>query len=283
MFDSWVFYTVSFVFLQVAFLQLFKLSTKKSQDSGALTVIVQVFSALFALLLSPLFPWTWPSDWKVWLLLGAALIFYAGADRLNATARKHLDISVESMLQQVWKLLFLISGIIFLHRSFTWLKLLGGVIIVLANISLFFERGKFKLTRYALLKLIAVLCFTAAMTLDVANSEKFNLPFYVFISFFGPALILFVAGQAKPVKILQELKGGHIAAIILCALCNGFGAVAILYAYQLEYFMAAAVSSVYVIVNVFFSYVFLNEKKDLAKKIIAAVVIAAGLMLTTLG
>jgi len=279
MFESWITYTVAFIFLQVAFLQLFKLATRKSKDIGALTVCVQVFAALFALTLSPFFDWTWPTDWLVWLLLGLAWICYAGADRLNATARKELEISVENLIHQVWRPFFFFTGIVFLGRTFTWLRLLGGVIIVLANMSLFFQKGKFRIGKYEIVKLIAMLCFTAAMTLDVHNSGYFNLGFYMFMSFFAPAVILFVIGQAKPNKVWQELKEGNTLAIIFCALCNGVGAVAILMAYQFEFFLAASISSVTVILNVFFAYVFLKERSNLARKLIAAAVILGGLVL----
>jgi drug/metabolite transporter (DMT)-like permease len=283
MFSSWIFYCIVFIVLQVAFLQLFKHLAGKSKDIGSLTVIVQITAALCALALSPLEEWTWPSKWEVWLLLGFALLFYAGADRLNAIARKNMEISTETMLHQAWKLLFFFTGIIFLGRGFTVLKLLGGIIIVLANISLFFEKRKFKFNKYALLKIIGILCFTGAMTLDVNNSAHFNLPFYVFISFGAPAVLLFLTGQAKPRKLWAEIKNTNFWLLIACAIANGFGAVAILRAYELEYFMSAAISSIYVVLNVAFAYIFLKERTHLVWKLIAAAIIVGGIVMVTFG
>lgn len=288
MIDSWVFYVTAFVILQVAFLQLFKLASRKSVNIGALTVIVQLGAALSALLLVPFFDWKLPDfakDWDVWLLLGLALVFYAGADRLNAAARKNMDISTETMLHQTWKLLFLFGGMLPLahlaYYGFSWVKFLGGVIIVLVNMSLFAQDKSFKINRYVVMKIIAVVCFASAMTLDVANSGHFNLPFYVFISFSVPAIFLVIAGQAGPKRIWAELKTNILWVVLLCAFCNGIGAVMILRAYQLEYFMSAAISSVYVILNVFFAYIFLKEHDNLMRKFLAAAVIVCTIVLIT--
>jgi drug/metabolite transporter (DMT)-like permease len=283
MLNSWVFCVAVFVVMQIGFLQLFKLSTRRSADNGALTVLVQVASAIFALYLSPFFGVSWPTEWVTWLLLGLAFVFYALSDRLNAAARKNMEISVESMLHQVWKLLFFFTGLLFLGYSFTWLKLLGGAMIVAANIFLFFEKGKFRFNKFAVLKLIAVVCFTAAMTLDVANSEFFNLPFYVFLTFMAPAAVLMLSGQASPRRLLRELSTINGTAVIFCALCNALGAVAILRAYQLEYFMSASISSVWVILNVAFAFVFLRERGGIFKKLLAASVVVGGLVLTVWG
>jgi drug/metabolite transporter (DMT)-like permease len=283
MFTSWIFWTVAFIILQVAFLQIFKLLTKKTDDIGSLTVCVQLLSSIFALSLFWAFGWQFPVDWAIWGLLGAALIFYAAADRLNAAARKNMDIGTESMLHQVWKLLFLFCGIIFLGRHFAWLKLLGGVIIVLANIAIFYEKGKFRFNKYVAVKFVAIVCFTAAMTLDVYNSDYFNLPFYCFLSFFVPAVFLLIARQTTPQKLLNELKNSNFILLLLCAFCNGIGAVTILRAYQLDYIMSASVSSVYVLINVVVAFIFLKERTQPVKKAVAALVILGGLLLTVLG
>lgn len=282
---EWLIWVFAFIISQIAFLQLFKKISKDTKSIGALTVTIQIIAALSIVILSPLFEWTWPDNWVVWVLFGISLALFAVNDRLDATTRKNLDISVDTMIQQIYRLFFFTSGIIFLSRSFTWLKLLGGVLIVLANMLVVFEKGKFKFNRYILLKLLSTLFLTAALTVQANVSQEFNLPFFVFLSFIVPAIILVAARQATPKTVLAEMKRKDWWLVLLCGISQGLQAFTWLRALQFRnnFVEVASITAVYVILNVFFAFIFLRERSNLAKKLIAAAIIVFSIVLIAVG
>jgi drug/metabolite transporter (DMT)-like permease len=291
----WLFCTLVFVVGQVAFLQFFKRATRETADGfgprlGALAVAVQLVSALAMVFFMPFFDWVWPSGWLVWVLLAIAFLLYAINDRMDATTRKNLDISADTLIQQVYRIFFFAFGIFFLGRAFTWAKLIGGVLIVFANMFLLFERGKFRFNRYVLLKVLSAVIFAAAFTIDTFNSPEFNLPFYVFLSFGAPALYLTACGLvarragATPIGIVNEFRrrGWWILA---AGVSQGLASLGILRAYQFfdRFVEVAAISGVYVLLNAVFAFVFLRERAAKWQKAAAAAVIAGAIVLIAAG
>jgi len=278
---AWVLWTVVFIIAQVAFLQTFKIATKNTKSTGNLTVAVELISAFSVLLFIPFFPWLLPHGWLTWVLLLIYFALYAINDRLDATTRKNLDISVDTMLMQIYRIFFLFAGIMFLSRSFVFMKLLGAIIIVVANFFVLFEKGKFQFNKYVWLKVLSSIVFAAAFTLENYNSVEFNLAFFVFLSFFVPAFFLLCARQATPRGIVQEMQRKDGWVVLICGLCQMVMTFAILRAYQFrEHFIEiAAISSVYVIINVFVAMILLRERSGLIRKTIAAAVIVASIVL----
>ena len=293
MFNSWVFYVCLFIVAQIVFLQTFKYATRNTKSIGALTVLIQVIGAASIILLAPFFKWTWPSGsnmWLPWLLLGISFILFAVNDRLDATARKHLDISVDAMLHQSYRILFIPMLIFFIGVfTFAWSALLGGVIIVLMNMFLFFQKGKLRFNKYVWLKLLSVLFFVAALTTQLKSltDGDFNVPFFSMLSLAIPALILLGARQATPRTLINEVKRKEWPALLICGITQGL-VVFSLYMYMAlarpagELVTAHAISAVYVLLNVVFAYIFLKERNNLLKKSICAVVIVACLVMIAL-
>lgn len=302
MFDSWIFYVCLFVISQIVFLQTFKYVTKQSKSIGALTVLIQIISAVTAALMillllpfsskEPSFGWKWPSGsdaWLPWLLLCISFIMFAVNDRLDATARKNMDITVDTMLHQSYRILFLPMLILVLGATFAWASFIGGLVIILMNMWLIFDKGKFQFNKYVLLKLVSVLFFTAAMTLQLKSlgDGDFNLPFFVVMSFGVPALVLSGFKQATPKTLYQEVKRKEWWIFLICGAAQALMTFS-MYMYMMlgwrtgDAFNAHALSAVYVILNVIFAYIFLKERSNLVKKSIAAVVIVACLVLIAL-
>jgi len=280
---SWLIYTIIFIVFQIIFLQTFKYATRNSKNIGAFAVLVQLISAFSILLFIPLFPWTIPTHWLTWVLVGISLLLFAVNDRLDATTRKNLDITTDVMLHQWYRILFLFAGIIFLGRAFIPLRLVGALVIVGANIFLLFEKGKFQFNRYVLLKILSVMFFTAGFTLDVYTSAEFNLPFFVFISFFMPAIYLMIARQATPRSLYKEFSRKEWWVILVCGIAQSIFVFSILRAYQFRnYFVeVASISAVYVILNVIFAYFFLKEKSSPIKKFIISMIIVSAIAFMT--
>ena len=76
------------------------------------------------------------------MILLIVIIIYAFTDRLNIEARYGLDPSVFSMLKQLSTVFLIILGFIFLKEKIVFKKILGSIIIIVANILLAFYKGK---------------------------------------------------------------------------------------------------------------------------------------------
>jgi len=291
MFNSWIFYVILFVITQIIFLQTFKYVTKNSKSIGALTVLIQLISAVSILALLPFFKWTLPSksDWWMWALLVASFIFFAINDRLDATTRKHLDISVDAMLHQTYRLLFLPLMVLLYWSAgqFAWSILVGSIIIILMNMLLLYEKGKFRFSKYVVLKIISAAIFAFALssqlraTVRGATMSGFAIPFVVFLSFLVPALLLAGAKQATPFTVVKEIRRKEWWVLLICGVAQGLMSLALYMALDLAWqwdktngmVYANAIMAVYVLLNAVFAFIFFKERKNILIKIIAAVVI----------
>jgi len=291
---NWIFYLVLFVVSQIVFLQTFKHVAKSSKSIGALTVLVQLISVGACLILIPLDAWRWPSgsDWWMWVLLGASFVLFAVNDRLDATTRKNLDITVDTMMHQSYRILFfplflLMATICWgFTPTFWWSAIIGGTIIVIANMFLIYERGTFHFNKYVLLKMVSVVFFTFAFTFQIFAVSSFNVPFFGILSFGIPALILLSMRQATPKTVVQEIKRKQWQLIIICGIAQAIFMISILILmnrnFDSDNMQVNAITAIYVLLNVVFAYIFLRERSSLVKKSIIACVIVACMVLIAL-
>jgi len=295
MFSSWIFYVVIFIIAQIVFLQTFKYITRNSKSIGALTVLVQIISAITAAIMIPIllplsgsvpsFGWAWPGKaWLPWLLLGISFVLFAVNDRLDATTRKNMDITVDTMLHQVYRLLFFPMLILIVGAPFRWPALLGGVIIVLVNMWLVFDKQKFRFNKFVWIKLLSVLFFAAALTTQLwsLDSGDFNIPFFTVLSFGIPALMLAGVKQATPFSVVKEIRRKEWWVILICGVSQALFCIC-LYVFltldRAESINANAISAVYVLLNVVFAVIFLKERSKLLKKSVAAVIIVLAVVM----
>ena len=89
--NSWLLYVISYLILATAFTQFYKIATKTLTKAGALTVLLEFMAGIIILILCPFFEMKFPTDIRVYISLGFAIIFYAITDRLNTTVRKEIE------------------------------------------------------------------------------------------------------------------------------------------------------------------------------------------------
>jgi len=147
-----------------------------------------------------------PTDPKIYLLLAVACIFYALNDRLQTTARKHLEVSTVSIINQLLTVMLIFYGIVFFKDPVVPTKILGAFIIVCANILLFVKGNKLRLNRHAIIAFIATAALATALSIDIGISKQFNLPIYNSITFLLPALFIMTGERVSVKTTLEELR-----------------------------------------------------------------------------
>ena len=213
-------------------------------------------------------------------MLGMSIIFYAITDRMNTTVRSGIEASTFSMLKQLSTTFMIVAGLLFFKEEFVLSKFIGAMLIIFSNILIFYKKGKFKFDKYILLGILANITFTIALFLDVNISDNFNLPFYVALTLIIPALLIMIFERIKPSQIKEEFVKGNKKAIIITAISWGVMIIAQLRAYQLgNVTIVAPLCALTVILNVIVGYLFLNEKDNLLRKIISAILIIISIIL----
>lgn len=277
---EWLVYVILYLIFAVIFNQAYKVSTKTLTKPGALTILLEIIASLSILLLMPLFEIKFPTDPKIYILLGLSIIFYTISDRLNTTVRSGIEASTFSVINQLSTVFMIFAGVLFFKDPFVLNKFIGAILIVFSNILIFYKKGSGKPNKYIVFGVVANLCFTVALFLDVNNSDNFNLPMYTALTLGVPAILIFVFERIKLSDIKEEFKTGNKKAIFVTSLSWSLSIVAQLRAYQLgNVSVVAPLCALSVILNVIVGYFLLKEKEDLPKKIMAALLIILGIIL----
>ena len=280
MINTWWFNLIAYLVLYVLFTQAYKIATKKSKNDGALTILLQMFGGLVLLLFVPLFKLQFPSDYKTYLFLGIACVFYAITDRVNTTARRGLDVSTYSILGQLMTVFLIVWGILFFKEPIILKKMLGALLILAGNVLVLYKKGKFEFNKYVVYSLIGNLAMSIGVSIDVGISDQFNLPIYVSSTLIVPALIVLLVERVNPKDIIGEYKNGDKKSIWLVGCSWGLMLLSMLRAYQFgSVTTIAPIASVTTILNVFVAYFLLKEKNSLLRKVIAALIVILGIVL----
>ena len=280
MINTWWFNIILYLILFVVFTQSYKVATKSSKNDGALTILLQMLGGLIILLFVPLFKMQFPSDYRTYLFLGIACIFYAIADRVNTTARRGLDVSTYSILGQLTTVFLIIFGIVLFKETIILRKMIGAVLILLGNVIVLYKKGKFEFNKYVILSIIGNLAMSIGVSVDVGISDQFNMPIYISATLIVPALMVFLFERAKAKDVINEYKIGNKKAIYLVGSTWGLMILVMLRAYQFgSVTTIAPIASVTTILNVFVAYFLLKEKSSLLKKVLAALIVVLGIIL----
>lgn len=283
--NTWQFNLIMYFIFNVLFFQFYKLSVKNVKKDGAATIIFQVIAGISILLLVPFFKWQIPSTLGVVLLLLAACIFYAINDRLQTTVRKHLDVSVFSILSQLGTVFLIIYGFIIFKDEFVFTKIAGALLIIAANVWLFYKPGdkKLAINKYYVIGTVALLAFATAISIDIGISDKFNLPFYISLTLMIPAAMVALSEKIKVSSITDEWSRGNKQYFAITGISWGLSILFGLRAYQLgEVSTIVPLQAVTIILNVLVAYLLLKEREQGYKKFVAAIIAVAGVYLTVL-
>lgn len=280
LFSNWKFYITIYLIVSVIFNQTYKIVTKKNINDGVLTILLQYISIITCVCLLPLFKFRFPTDFKVYLLLFLSIIFYTINDRLGTTARRGLESSTYIILKQMSTVFMIFMGIVFFKEPFVLKKIIGAILIILSNILVFYKKENFKFNKYLIFGILANISLAIALFLDVNNSNKFNLSFYVLVTFLIPLIIIFLFERIKIKDIVKEYKVSNKSALFLTGITWSFMMITKLKSYELgRVSVVAPLTSLIVILNVIVSYFFLKEKGNIVRKIIAGILIIIGIIL----
>lgn len=271
---------ISYLIFAVIYDQFFKKLTKTMKNDGGMIVILNIISGITCLFLIPLFDIKLPENKLVYLFLGLACIFYALNDRFDATARRGIEASTHSMIKQLSTVFMTFIGLFILKEKLVINKIIGALLILLSNILIFYNKKSIKENKYITFGILASIFTTIALFIDVNYSEQFNLPFYVAITLIVPSILIILFERINIKTIKNELNNSNKILILITGISSSFMLILKLLAFrQGEISLIAPLCSLTIILNVIVGYLFQKERKNLIKKLSAAVLIIIGIVL----
>lgn len=280
--NSWQFNLSMSLILSIVFMQSYKLAVKDVGKDGIATIILQVVAGISVLVLLPFFPFVIPDNIGAYLFILLAIIFYALNDRIQTTVRKNLDVSVYSVMDQLNKVFLIIYGIVIFQEAIVANKLIGGGLILVANVILFYRKGKIKINKYVILNVGAAFLFATATIIDIDISKQFNLPFYIMGTLIIPALLIYMVERHSVKEIVDEYNSKRKKHYLITGISWGALIFFIIRAYQTsEVVFITPLLATSVLLNVLVASVLHKEKTNLVRKIIAATMVILGVFIMT--
>ena len=281
--NTWQFWVIVYIISAVTFAQNFKKANRNMKNAGSLTVLLEIFTGLFSLLMIPIFEIKFNPTSNILLILLIVIGIYAITDRLNIEVRYGLETSTFSMLKRLSTVFMIIFGFIFLKEPVVLNKILGALIIILANVILAYNKGKFQINKYFVMAIFSNFFFAVAMLLNVGISDYFNLAFYTWMTVTGPAILISVLGRHSIKDLKKEFNLYDKPRFLLAAFAWALMLNSSIRAYQLgSVIIVASLFSLTPILNSLAELIFHGNKERFVQKVIISILLIIGVVLVNL-
>lgn len=278
---KYMIWVICYLVFALIFSQGFKKVNRTMKNASALTILLELFTGLFAIIMSIFFKYTFPSDIKVYITLFVVTIIYAVTDRLNIEARYGLSPSNFSMLKQLSTVFLVIFGLVFLKEQLVFKKILGAIIIVVSNVMLAVNKdGKFEFNKYFIFCLISNFLFAVAMFINVNISSMFNIGIYTLITVFIPSIIikLFSGLSFKDLEEEFNLYNKPLFILVSFAWCMMLISSVKAYEYG-SISVVAPLLTLTALTNTIYEFIVDKDKKRFYYKLVISILILIGVIL----
>ena len=281
MLNNWVTWVIIYLISAVVFSQSFKKANRNMTNAGTLTILLELFTALFSLLFIPFFKLSISHNPHTYLILLIVIIIYAFTDRLNIEARYGLSPSTFSMLKQLSSVFLVILSFVILKEKVILTKIVGASLILIANIGLTIDKnGKFKINKYFLMSLASNILFAFGMLINVNISGEFNLGIYTIVTVLFPAILITLFGKHNIKELKEEFNLYDKKIFLLSAFTWCVMLISSVRAYQLgSVSVVAPLLTLTAIINTIYEFVFNKDKSEFIKKLIIGIIIIIGVLL----
>ena len=278
--NNYICWVIIYLVFSLIYAQTFKKANRNMKDANALTVLLELFTAFFAIFFIPFFKFSFPHNLHIYLIIFIVTIIYALTDRLNIEARYGLNTSTFSMLKQLSSVFLVIFGFMFLKEKFIIKKVIGSLVIIFANILLGLSNGKISFNKYFIMCFISNFLFAIAMLINVNISSNFNIAFYTILTVFIPSLYIFIFSKLNFKKLAKEFALYDKKRFLIAALSWCIMLISSVKAYEFgSVSVVAPLLTLSMITNTIYEYIFDKNKKDLLFKLFISLLIIVGVIL----
>lgn len=278
---KYMIWVICYLVFALIFSQGFKKVNRTMKNASALTILLELFTGLFAIIMSIFFKYTFPSDIKVYITLFVVTIIYAVTDRLNIEARYGLSPSNFSMLKQLSTVFLVIFGLVFLKEQLVFKKILGAIVIVVSNVMLAVNKvGKFEFNKYFIFCLISNFLFAVAMFINVNISSMFNIGIYTLITVFIPSIIIKLFSRLSFKDLEEEFNLYNKPLFILVSFAWCMMLISSVKAYEYgSISVVAPLLTLTALTNTIYEFIVDKDKKRFYYKLVISILILIGVIL----
>ena len=278
---NYIIWIILYLIFATIFAQEFKNLNRTMKNASALTVLLEFFTAVFALLLSPFFEYKFASGTMPYIIIAIVTIIYAFTDRLNIEARYGLDPSSFSMLKQLSTVFLVIFGFLFLKEAFIIKKFIGIVIIIIANVLLSVNKsGKIELNKYFIMAVLSNFLFAIAMFINVNIATEFNIGFYTVFTVLVPSILIKVFNNLSFKDLKEEFNLYNKKKFLMVSLAWCIMLISSVKAYEYgSISVVAPLLTLTTILNTIYEYFVDKNRKNLYYKLIISILIIIGVIL----
>lgn len=219
-----------------------------------------------------------PTNNLVYLFILISSIIWVAIAVIGNYSYKYTEVSLRAPISQIRILFLLLMSIVFLSEKLTITKGVGTLLIFLGLVILRFKKGKLNF-KHKGIQLTIVTAFLVALVaiFDKLALNNANPEFVSFFVYLIPSLILIFFTLKKKNEFKSIIKNQY--KVVLIASILG----AIFYYSSLKAYALIEVSSVFPIIKtsalitVLLGIIFLKERQNILRKIIATLIILAGI------
>lgn len=223
----------------------------------------------------------WPDFSVIGLNFLIMTVLYAAANVFLFTALKSVEVSKFTILFSVRGFITVIASTLFLSEGLNSLQLLGAFAIFVAIALVNFKSNQLQLSKFDVWALLAGVCFGLANTNDRMLLNHMDVYTFTTIGFLTPALLIAAIYPKEVPHVRLFLQPTLLKKMVIFAALYALSSVTFFMALQTtdNSSQVATVNLTSVVLIVLLGIVFLKEKTDIAKKMVAAVLSFIGLWL----
>ena len=251
------------------------------EDSLSYAFVWHITSSIFLL---PIFliEFKFPEQHFAWFLIIISSVLWATVAYTGFKAYSLLDVSIKTPIGKSKILFVLLLSVIFLKETLTLEKVLGTTLIFCGIIFLTYKKGKqFGNLRDqgVQLTLLSSFLMSIVLLIDKYATNFFNPGMYSFLVFFLPAIIIFPFIIKRKTE-LKSILTNRFKATVLTVLLGTTYYYLLLRAFKFEEVsVVIPIIEMSTLIAVFGGIKYLKEGTEIAKKIIAAIIIILGAIL----
>ena len=279
---NWFWLTIVYL----VFLTTAQLINKKSLnhldiDEIVFGASVQLATSIVSFILALSTGWSFNfNSLSIPLLIGMGVTYFFAVS-LYYTGLKKTELSLASILEPIGSIYSLILGVVLLHESFVILKLLGIILIVVAVLIVSVKNKVGSFNKYSLIILISIFFYALGAIFDKKLNTFGNPLSYLTLSFAtaGLSMLLIYFKRTKEAFKQTFRNKNFWTGITLNGVLYSFGFWALFEAYNRGgevSRMFPITLSMSVIIPIL-GIVFLKERDNIFRKLIAVVVMVFGL------
>ncbi len=254
---------------------------EEDSDPYAQTIAFYVIVGLFALILSILrggFKYQISSDQIPYFLIMA--IFSATASVLCFSALKLISASEYVILLSSSRLWVVFGAFFLLRESFSFLKVIGTIVIILGITLAEWRKHKFVLNKGVLFALIGAFCFAATELVSFFILRHFDANSFTVYSYLLPVVALLFVNVKSLNKLSFYTRPKNAINLAAVSVGDVVATLFLFYAYQIgrNASQIGPIMAIQTILSVILAIIILKERDYVLNKIVGATLVVAGIV-----